>query len=116
MRVVARNWRSRSGQNELDLVADDAGTLVFVEVKARASEEWGAPERAIDSEKHTRMVRAAREYVKRANRDAARVRFDTVSVILSRPPRLEHVRDALPVPWRAGVREPLDGPDRPPAA
>jgi putative endonuclease len=94
-RVVARNWRPRSGGGEIDLVAWDGSALVFVEVKTRATEEFGAPDRAIDAEKRAALVRAGREYARRAAVPWERVRFDLVGVVLDRPPRLELRRDAF---------------------
>jgi putative endonuclease len=94
-RVVARNWRPRSGAGEVDLVAWDGPVLVFVEVKTRGTEEFGTPDRAIDSEKQATLARAAREYTRRAGVAWERVRFDVVSVLLGKPPRLELRRDAF---------------------
>ena len=94
-RVVARNYRARSGAGEIDLVAWERDTLVFVEVKSRSTEEFGAPDRAVDREKRLALVRAAREYARRANVEWRRVRFDVVSVILVDPPALAHTRDAF---------------------
>lgn len=93
--VVARNYRPASGAGEIDLVAWDGPALVFVEVKTRASEEFGAPERAVDREKEKRLLRAARSYAHRAGIEMERTRFDIVSVVLERPPRLELIRDAF---------------------
>ena len=47
--MVARNYRARSGAGEIDLVAWDGDALAFVEVKTRSSEEYGAPEAAVDA-------------------------------------------------------------------
>ena len=95
--VVARNWRARSGLSEIDLVARDGEKLVFVEVKTRASTDYGSPERAMDEEKRRRIFRGAREYVRRAGAEWSAVRFDYVGVVLSRPPRIEHLRDIYPL-------------------
>src|SRR5512138_1390132 len=65
-RVVARNWRPRSGAGEIDIVAWDGATLAFVEVKTRGTEEFGAPDRAIDAEKREALIRSARDYTRRA--------------------------------------------------
>jgi putative endonuclease len=94
-RVVARNYRPASGSGEIDLVAWDGPTLVFVEVKTRSSEEFGTPDRAVDAEKEAFLGRAARDYARRAGVPAGQMRFDLVSVVLSRPPRLELLRDAF---------------------
>lgn len=97
MKVVARNYRTPSGSGEVDLVAWDGDTLVMIEVKCRRAEEVAAPERNVDVEKIRRMARAARDYARRASVPWERVRFDVVSVVLSRPPILRHWRDAFPV-------------------
>jgi hypothetical protein len=49
--IVARNFHQRSGRGELDIVAWDRQTLVFVEVKTRASAEFGSPGRAVGTDK-----------------------------------------------------------------
>ena len=93
--VVARNYRPRHGRQELDLVAWDAERLAIIEVKTRASEEFGRPERAVGQEKRRHLVRAAKEYARRADIDFARVRFDVVSVLLGGEPRIELYKAAF---------------------
>jgi putative endonuclease len=93
--VVARNYRSRSGSGEIDLIAWEKDRLVFVEVKSRATDEFGSPDRAVDSEKEARIERAARDYIRRASADWGCVRFDIVNVLLTHPPQVELVRDAF---------------------
>lgn len=93
---MARNYATPGGTAEVDLVAREAETLVFIEVKTRATDSFGAPDRAIDSEKRAKIRRAARQYVRRAGHDPALTRFDTVSIVMTPERRLEHVRDA----WR----------------
>ena len=78
--VVARNWRPPQGGGEIDIVAWDKGTLVFVEVKSRVSINQNAPERAIDPEKIDSLRRAARDYARRAGVDATKTRFDAIAV------------------------------------
>lgn len=97
MTVVARNYQTPSGSGEVDLIAWDGETLVMVEVKCRSDESFGAPERNVDREKMLRMARAARDFARRASTPWERVRFDVVSVVLSRPPVIRHWRDAFPV-------------------
>ena len=60
-------------------MAWDGPTLVFVEVKSRATEEFGAPDRAVDREKEKRLLRAARSYAHRAGVEMERARFDIVT-------------------------------------
>ena len=95
--MVARNHQARSGAGELDIVAWEDGMLVFVEVKSRLSEEFGAPDRAIDAEKRDHLLRAARDYVRRAGADWTKVRFDVVNVVFDNPPTVTHLRDVFRV-------------------
>jgi putative endonuclease len=107
MRIVARNWRTRSASAEIDLVAWDepdgdatngeGGVLVFVEVKTRASDEINAPERQIDGVKRRNMARGAAEFVRRFAVGQERIRFDVVSIVLRREPEIRHFRDAFHV-------------------
>ena len=97
MRVVARNYRTPSGSGEIDLIAWDKETLVFIEVKTRQSSEYGVPERAIDQDKISRIRRAALHYSRRARVPWDRVRFDTVSIVMDASHRIEHHRDVFSV-------------------
>ncbi len=92
--VVARNYR-QTGGGEVDLIAWDGETLVFVEVKTRAS-DFRAPEDAVGEEKRRRLIAAARDYRYRAHMRAA-YRFDVISVQLNsdKPPLIEHFRSAF---------------------
>ncbi len=94
--VVARNYRI-PGQVELDIVAWDGPTLVFVEVKTRTSSEFGTPDRAIGREKREHLFRAAAAYLKQARVDWKAVRFDIVNVTLGERPVIEHLKDVYPV-------------------
>ena len=94
--VVARNFRRRSGAGEIDLVVWHGATLVFVEVKTRASVEFGEPGGAVDEEKQRLLQRAARDYARRAGVDWEKTRFDIVSVVLERPRvRIAWLQDAF---------------------
>jgi putative endonuclease len=92
--VVARNYRPPSGHGEIDLVVWHRDKLVFVEVKTRASDAFGEPDRAVDAEKRQHLIRAARDYARRAAVDWANTRFDIVSIILW-PRRIEWQPDAF---------------------
>ena len=93
--VVARNYRTLSGSGEIDLIVWDGSCLAFVEVKTRASAEFGPPESAVDAGKRERVERAARDYARRADIPWRDTRFDIVSIVLDRPPRIEWLRDAF---------------------
>ncbi|HLI85739.1 MAG TPA: YraN family protein [Bryobacteraceae bacterium] len=93
--IVARRYRPLAGGGEIDIVAWHGGKLVFVEVKTRASGDFGAPERAVDEWKQSVLARAGREYARRAGVEWRNVRFDIVSILLSRPPQIEWLPDAF---------------------
>jgi putative endonuclease len=99
--IVARRYRPNSGGGEIDLVVWHQGTLVFVEVKTRASAEFGPPERAVDHEKQRYLAHAGQDYARRAGVEWNKVRFDIVSIVLSRPPDIQWIRDAFrPQYWQ----------------
>ncbi|MPZ43429.1 MAG: YraN family protein [Betaproteobacteria bacterium] len=90
MRIVARNWRCRFG--EIDLVARDGSTLVFVEVRARASRAFGGAAESIDYAKRRKLVAAANLYLAARKLDAA-CRFD--AVLIEADGHMRWVRDAF---------------------
>lgn len=94
-RVVARNYRTPSGSGEIDIIAWEGPVLAMVEVKTRASDDFGTPERAIDAAKLKRMTRAARDFARRAGVEWEQVRFDVITILDERPPKMELYRDAL---------------------
>jgi putative endonuclease len=96
MRVVARNWRAPGSPGEIDVIARDGDTLVFVEVKSRESQEFGAPDRNVGFDKEEALRRVAWRYAHRAGVEWSRVRFDVVGVVLGDPPAIEHRRNAFP--------------------
>jgi putative endonuclease len=77
LEIVARNYRTRFG--EIDLVARDGETLVFVEVRMRSSGGFGGAAASIDSRKRSRIVSAARQFLSRLGRNPP-CRFDVVTV------------------------------------
>ena len=74
LRVLARNWRCRHG--EIDLVAEDRGTLVFAEVRYRRDQRYGGAAESVTAAKRARLVAAARLYLMR--RPDADCRFDVL--------------------------------------
>ena len=79
MRVLARNVQCEKG--ELDIVAMEGQTLVFVEVRGRGSEEFGTPEMSIGAVKREHVLRAAKWFVRRRRLGGMAVRFDVVAVV-----------------------------------
>ncbi len=75
LRIVARNFRCRGG--EIDLVAAEGETLVFVEVRLRGNDRFGGAAASIDARKQARLQLAARAYLTRCAAEP-RCRFDAV--------------------------------------
>jgi putative endonuclease len=90
--ILARNVRYPDG--ELDIVADDRGTTVFVEVKRRRDSALGAPAEAVTLRKRRRVVRAARRWLAAHPSRGRAVRFDVVA-IEGDPPALTWIRGAF---------------------
>jgi putative endonuclease len=76
--ILARRYRIRAA--EIDIVADDKGTTVFVEVKARDSRAFGEAAEAVTWRKRRRIVAAARHFVMIHHLHERPCRFDVVSV------------------------------------
>ena len=96
--IVARRYRTRAG--EIDIIASDAGTVVFVEVKARLDLSFGDPVEAVTEEKQRRVVAMATDYAARHDLDNTPCRFDVVTVdALVDPPRITVYKDAFRPGW-----------------
>jgi putative endonuclease len=93
-RIVERNYRAAGA--EIDIIAMDGETIVFVEVKRRTSTAAGTPEEAVDAAKQEQIRRAAEAFVEHyraAERDA---RFDVVAIVDDgRKRRIQHLKDAF---------------------
>lgn len=90
MTIVDRNVRSRLG--EIDLVARDGSTLVFVEVKSRRGSLGDPPEAAVTSDKQRRLARLAMGYLKMKRLGDVPCRFDVVAVTLDDRDRVSKIR------------------------
>jgi putative endonuclease len=94
--VLARGERDRIG--ELDLVAVDGRTVVFIEVKTRTSHDAGHPFEAIDANKQRRLTRVALSYLKRHDLLECSARFDVIAITWpegAKRPSIEHIRNAF---------------------
>ena len=80
LKFLAANFRSRRG--EIDLVFRDADCLVFVEVKARSSEDWTRPAAAVNARKRRLLSLTALDYLKLLKQPPIKMRFDIVEVLL----------------------------------
>jgi len=96
--VIARNWRSKGGRYELDLIAwlrGEPDRLIVVEVKSRRSDAFAAPDRNIDRDKERAVRLAAREFCHKRHLSEELVRFDTISIVFEPQLRIEHNADAF---------------------
>jgi len=96
-KIVARGSRSHLG--ELDLVAVDGQTVVFVEVKTRESSSGGHPAEAVTAEKQRRLTRLGLAFLKRHGLLEYPARFDVVAITWpegARRPKIEHIASAFP--------------------
>lgn len=95
--IIGRNYTAPGG--ELDLIARDGNTLVFVEVKTRARGGFGGPAAAITPAKQKRLTQAAVCYVKEKKPKFDSIRFDAVCILAG---NVEHILNAF-VPRRMNI-------------
>jgi len=76
-KILERNWRGRFG--EIDIIAQEKNQIVFVEVKARQSKDFGLPEEAVDFKKQNKLVRTALEYLQKTPTKLS-FRFDVIGI------------------------------------
>ena len=92
-RILERNYSARVG--EIDLIALHEGTIVFIEVKTRTSNAYGAPELAVNRQKQRRMIKAALSYIKYKKIHQMPCRFDVVAITGESSPALELIENAF---------------------
>ena len=80
-KILVRNFRS--GKAEIDIVARHKDWLVFVEVKTRETEQFGAPSEAVNREKQRNLSKAALDYLRLLGNPRIHFRFDIVEVVMS---------------------------------
>ncbi len=93
LKVLARNWRLKMG--ELDIVAMDGPTIVFVEVKTRKTASFMEPSGAVNWKKQQKLRRLAEAFMKFRNPTFESARFDVVSVVFDGRARIVHIPDAF---------------------
>ena len=91
-RLLERNYRY--GRYEIDLVMEQAGCIVFVEVKARSDTHFGTPAMAVDSRKQRYLLLAAQGYLMERRCEEWPARFDVVEVYLTEN-RIQHIVNAF---------------------
>jgi putative endonuclease len=93
--IVERNFRCVCG--ELDIIARDGRTIVFIEVKCRNDERYGPPQLAVTPFKQRQISKAALVWLSKRRLYDAEARFDVVAIVLREGdlPEIEHIRNAF---------------------
>jgi putative endonuclease len=92
--ILERNYRCLLG--EMDIIAREKGSLVFVEVKTRATKDFGGPAAAVHERKQRQLSRIALLYLNQKKIRDVPARFDVVAVDLSgSKPRIEVIQNAF---------------------
>ena len=93
-RILLRNYVCKMG--EMDIIAREKDTLVFVEVKTRTSTAFGPPQLAVNSAKQMQLSKVALYFLKEKKLEEVKARFDVVAILL-RPKgeEIELIKDAF---------------------
>jgi putative endonuclease len=96
LKTLTRNFSCKTGEIDLVMVDRD-GTLVFVEVKTRANEDFSPSESAVTKTKKTRMLRAARYFLAVNDIENRPFRFDVVTIVLDEKgsEQIRHYKNAF---------------------
>ena len=93
-KIISRNFRDKFG--EVDIIARDRETIVFVEVKTRNSVRYGLPEEAVTTAKQRQIIRVASNYLSRHQLLDKPARFDVVAIIVNGDiPEITHLVSAF---------------------
>ena len=92
-KIVTANYRTKNG--EIDLIARDGKTLVFVEVKTRSGAKFGSPFDAVNEKKCRQISKVALEYLTRHGGPDQPARFDVVAVRVGERAEVELLRNAF---------------------
>lgn len=96
-RIVVRNYENRYG--EIDLIALDGETIVFIEVKTRRSDRTGSPLEAVGPDKQRQILKTAQAYLHERKLLDHSVRYDVLGLLWpdeANQPEIQHVRAAFP--------------------
>ena len=93
-KIIEQNYRTALG--EIDIIAKEKKTIVFVEVKSRQSIRYGNPKWAVTPKKQRKISMVALQYLKSIRQTDARARFDVVAITSNRDePQIEIVKNAF---------------------
>ena len=89
-KILEMNYRRPTG--EIDIIARQGRTLLFVEVKRRSSLRFGRPSEAVNRQKQAHILRTAQLYLQEKRLEDAPVRFDIIEVL---PDGIHHIENAF---------------------
>ena len=93
-RIIEKNYVCKLG--EMDIIAKEKDTLVFVEVKTRTTTEFGPPQLAVNSSKQRQLSKVALNYLKEKQLEEVKARFDVVAILLGQKgEQIELIKDAF---------------------
>jgi putative endonuclease len=93
-KIIEQNYRNRLG--EIDIIAREKKTIVFVEVKSRRSVRYGSPKWAVTTKKQRKISMVALHYLKTTRQTDVKARFDVVAITANRDePQIEIVKNAF---------------------
>ena len=93
-KIIEQNYRNRMG--EIDIIAKEKKTIVFVEVKSRRSIRYGNPKQAVTPKKQRKISMVALYYLKSTQQIDAKARFDVVAITSNRDePQIEIIKNAF---------------------
>jgi len=94
-KIIARNYRTRLG--ELDIIGEDKGCVVFIEVRSVNSFRFGSPLCTVNRKKQSRIAKASLAYIKKYGLQYKDCRFDVISIegVDSPDPKIDLIRDAF---------------------
>lgn len=95
-RIITRNYEKRSG--EIDIIAEQDGAIVFVEVKYRTSRKYGTPSQAVNHSKQVHIVNTAKLFLQENTGFERECRFDVIEITgRKNDAHLHHIKNAFQV-------------------
>ena len=97
-RIIEKNYKSHSG--EIDIIALDGGTIVFVEVKTRRNDEFGPPELSVNAAKRKKIIKSAFHFLAAKRIKDTPCRFDIVAITESsdrKDKKVNLIKDAFEI-------------------
>jgi len=93
--LVERNFRCKGG--EIDIIAKDGSTMVFIEVKSRKTLTYGVPQLAVTPFKQRQISKAALTWLARNHKHDSPARFDVIAILLENDysHQIEHIKNAF---------------------